>query len=477
MEVIFYTEFSKRHNSTKNPESSGAVSVGVTKEVNLKDNCDLISPSFFVADVNKYVYCKAFGWYYFITGDGYDINNAHYVTCKIDVLGTWKTEINNHSAFVKYSSSLFNEFIKDERIATTGKMISKSIRLSLDNYISEEETFMWLLTTYACDEDDLANNGIKSYLFTNAEWLYLIQALFVDGESFFGSLEQSFSDLKDAIIDISCIPFANNITMGAPTNDVIIGKYHTHVYGHFADHGAIIINDGMPLTDLHKSDFRIMEPYTYCTLFLPFIGNVSISPEELQNAGSLFFTIIGNILTRKITYIVYVGSGNVKDNSAKIIGIYHGNFGIQIPLAYLYNDNAVGFIQDSVKAAAGVAMAAGGAIAGNPVVAAMGLSSALTSEVSAFIKANTKSTSMIGGLSGNYGWSNCPYIKLQIYTPEVTEEPINLAELYGRPLLKVKRIGDLSGYCETRGFSFNGSVMDSIRQMINQYMDAGVYLE
>ena len=55
MEVIFYTEFSKRHNSTKNPESSGAISVGVTKEVNLKDNCDLISPSFFVADVNKYV--------------------------------------------------------------------------------------------------------------------------------------------------------------------------------------------------------------------------------------------------------------------------------------------------------------------------------------------------------------------------------------------------------------------------------------
>lgn len=477
MEITLYSDFSKRNNSTKNPDTPGAISVSVTLNVALKEQCSKIKPSFFITNITDFVYCKAWDWYYYITNIAYDINGAQYIECELDVLGTWRDDIMSTRAFVKYSSNKFNEFIKDERICTTGKMISKSSRLSLDGYISEQETYTYLLTTYSCDEEEYGNNGIRSYYLTNAEMTYLIQALFVNGESFFGSIEQSFDDLKNAIIDISCIPFAVAETMGEQC-EVIIGKYNTHCMAHGASTEAVIINDGLPLSNiLNKNDFRVMEPYTYCRLYLPFVGLVDISPEELQNAGALFFTIISNILTRKITYIVYVGSGNVTDNNAKILGIYHGTFGIQIPIAYLYNDNAQGFITDAFKAGGSAAMVVGGAMSGNGVVAAMGAASLIQSEVSAFMKANTLSTSMIGGLSGNYGWSTCPYIKLEVFTPEVSAEPSSLAELYGRPLLQVSDMSELTGYVETKGFEIDISAPKSIKDKINDLMDSGVYLE
>ena len=477
MEVILYTEFSKRSNSTKNPESPGAISVSVTRDLKLKDACSILKPSFFIADTNKYVYAKAFGCYYFVTNDAYAINGAHYIDLEIDPLGTYKQQIFEHSGFVKYSTSNYNEFILDSRITTTGKMVSKSLSLSLDDYISERETGMWLLTTFVSDQDDAQLCGVRNYLFTNAEWQYFIQALFVGGESFFGSLKQAFADLKDCIVNVAYVPFANSEAMGDQTSDVVLGKWHSECSAHYATTEAIVINDGLPLTGLNRSDFRIASPYTYCTLFLPFVGCVDISSEELQNAGSLFFTIIYNLFTQKITYIVYVGSGNVKDNTAKILGIYHGECGIRIPLAYLTNENAQSFLTESVKAGTSFAGAAAGILAGNPVVAAVGVASTIANEVSAFMKANTSSAKMMGSLSGNYGWSNCPLIKLQIFTPEVSDDPDDLLELYGRPLMQVAKIGDLTGYCETRGFSFEGSVMDSVRDMINDAMDTGVYLE
>lgn len=475
MEVTLYTEFSKRRNSTKNPESPGAISFSITKNVVLKDKCNMLRPSFFLSDTNGYVYLKFRNWYYFIMSESYDVNGAHYIECEIDVLGTWRNIIFNTSAFVKYSTSKFNEFIRDDRIATTGKMISQSYHLSLDDYISDHETFMYQIVTYSGDPDDNTKCGIVIYLLTNAEMQYLLQALFDSGDSFFGNIEQTFDDLKNAIIDLSCVPFANN-EMGAQV-EIIIGKFKTGCMGHYASEEAIIINEPLSLSGLNKNDFRILEPYTYGKLFLPFVGIVNISCEELQNAGSLLFTIIANRITRKITYIVYIGAGDIKSDNAKILGIYHGTYGIQIPLAYLHNENVGQFIAETVKATTGAVAMIGGAMTGNAVMAVGGAATFISSEVSAFMKANTQTTTMLGGMSGNYGWSNCPYIKLEIFTPEVTAEPETLAPLYGRPLLQVEQIGNLTGYCETRGFSIDISAPETVKEMINAYMDNGVYLE
>lgn len=476
MEIILYSDFSKRNNSTKNPDTPGAISVSVTLNVALKEQCSKIKPSFFITNITDFVYCKAWDWYYYITNIAYDINGAQYIECELDVLGTWRDAIMSTRAFVKYSSSKYNEFIKDERIATTGKMIAKSSSLSLADYISEHDTYMYLLTTYSCDEEEYGNNGIRSYYLTNAEMTYLIQALFVNGESFFGSIEQSFADLKDAIIDISCVPWAVAETMGEQC-EVIIGKYNTHCMAHGASTEAVVINDAIILSEVLPKDFRIMSPYSYGKLYLPFVGVVDISLEEAQLSGLLFFGIISNVLTRKITYIVYTGSSNVTDAKAQVLGVYHGTFGIQIPIAYLYNDNAQGFIGDAFSAGGSLAVAIGGAMTGQYVPAVWGAASFIQSEVSAFMKANTKSTSMIGGLSGNYGWSYCPRIKLEVFTPEVSAEPDSLTGLYGRPLLQVATMNELSGYVETRGFEIDISAPSTIKDKINELMDSGVYLE
>ena len=88
-----------------------------------------------------------------------------------------------------------------------------------------------------------------------------------------------------------------------------------------------------------------------------------------------------------------------------------------------------------------------------------------------------KDFSTMGGFGGGYGEELITGYYLIEYTFDTQTEPSELRGLYGRPLCKVVRIGDLSGYVQTHGFSIELSAMDTVRDMINALMDSGVYLE
>lgn len=458
MEAILYTEFSKRRNSTKNPTSPSAVSVGVTKNVTLKENCSLLYPKLFIADTNGYVYMKFMGWYYFIKDSSYDINGAHYIECEIDVLGTWRDVILATSAFVRYSTIEYNTRIPDTRISTlTGVSITH-----YNNLISEiyQDNTMW--EYYLCV---LSESGIDHWLLTQTEMRFLMNELVQNGSSIWGSLTTQMEDALACLLKCRICPIAETAFSGSREGEYVkLGEYTTGVTAFHLNSPFFNSEDFVDVTV--PSDFRIIEPYTYCKVTLPFVGVIDLSLDELYGVSKLYFSMSGNASTGKITYRLFRDNHSITSSDANVIGEYNGEFGCDIPIGGQEMQNPIGTI-------AGMASMAAMALNPNPV----SVSSAINATRQAYMGMQ-KTTSMVGGFGGNGGWAFDRRLKVELFSKNLSENPDNMLALYGRPLDAVRNLSLLSGgYVETDGFSIDISAPSTVKDMINNFMDTGVYLE
>ena len=462
MEVIFYTEFSKRRNSTKNPTSPGAISVSVTKDVKLKDRCSRLEPSFFVADTNGYVYCKAWGWYYFVTDEAYDINGAHYINCEIDVLGTWRDIIKATSAYVVYSSSNYSADVIDSRIA-------HKTDISVD-YNSETSPFQdngcFIITTA---NNDSLYGGVTSYAISASAMQSVIQDL-IDDDSLWDSLQALFSDVSSGVLSCRYVPLDREYFSSQQAGYVTIGSMtFANAFGYITD-GHI---SDVAVIDIPRryTDFRNVSMTRYM-LALPFIGVVDLDAMELRGDTQIQVLMEGNCVTGVINYSVEVNGA--------VLNTYSGSFGRTIPVGSSVTD-VMGVVQGYATAGASVV---GGIFAGMtpaPSVAAMGQLAAVGGLISGIAQATMsglkKDFSVNGSFGGGYGEFIIPNYYLIEYTIDSQTEPSELTELYGRPLNKVVSLATLTGFVETKGFSIDISAPETVKELINMYLDSGVYLE
>lgn len=106
--------FAKRANSTKQPTGLSGTDFNVV----LKDKCSYDKPVFRLQnsgtlDIN---YIQWGRWYYFVTDISYVRDDLFDVTCDLDVLATYKTEIGQTSAFVLYDTAANTEIV-DRRLS------------------------------------------------------------------------------------------------------------------------------------------------------------------------------------------------------------------------------------------------------------------------------------------------------------------------------------------------------------------------
>ena len=462
MEVIFYSEFSKRRNSTKNPESPGAISVSVTKQVTLKERCSKLRPSFFVGDVTGYVYCKAWGWYYFVTNEEYDVNGAHYIECEIDVLGTWRNAIKATSAFVVYSSSNYSSEVIDTRIA-------HRTTIGVD-YNSETSPF----TSNGCFIITTANNdaqygGVTSYAISTDAMQSIMQEM-IDDDSLWDSLQALFSDVTSGVLSCRYVPLDREYFSSSSGGYVTIGSMvFANAFGYITDgHISDVAVINIPR---RYNDFRNVSMTRYM-LALPFIGVVDLDSLELKDDTQIQIIMEGNCVTGVINYSVEVNGA--------VLNTYSGSFGRTVPVGASVTD-VMGVVQGYATAGASVV---GGVLAGMtpaPTIAAMGQLAAVGTLLSGIAQATMsgfkKDFTVCGSFGGGYGEYIIPNYYLIEYTIDSQTDPSELTELYGRPLDKVVNLSALTGFVETKGFSIDISAPDIVKEKINMYMDSGVYLE
>ena len=457
MQVTLYSNFSKRENSTKQPTSI----VGITKDLKLKDSCSRIRPSFFIADVRDFTYLQAWGNYYFIRNSAFDINGAQYIDCELDYLATWKAQINNTSAFVKYSSSNYSSNVNDDRIAQEVTN-TYDYHTETSMFTSENRTVIVSIGT------DL---GACIYAFTVYNFIEFCGELMDENNNLFDSLIKQYSNVSNAILYARELPISYSDFDETETT-IVIGNYtftraRAKIIAPKINAGSTT-SMGKHLTELVEmpipwiyNDFRRNRNYTKLNLFLPFLGVVEVDTKSVIGFNSFYIRMVLNVLTGSINYILSTDEGR--------FATFTGECGRLLPVSSNMQ-NAIGVVNNAINMTAGLLTAN----LGNPVA---GFSSYLSNAVGATWNAHRDNISTIGGYGGSYGEQFVANYMIMCIATNCRTEPSELTTLYGRPCFKVLPISSLSGYVETSGFSIELDTYTDARNIINRLMDTGVYLE
>ena len=86
----------------------------------MRDSLNVVDPVFLVQATTQYdranaVYCEELGRYYFITGKEWIRTGLLAISCHVDVLMTYRTDILNNSGIISRNSNLFNGYLPDNR--------------------------------------------------------------------------------------------------------------------------------------------------------------------------------------------------------------------------------------------------------------------------------------------------------------------------------------------------------------------------
>lgn len=466
MEILVFTDFEKRKNSTKRPNDED----GVVKNVTLKDTCSLVNPSFFFGDTLAITYIKAWGYYYFVDRVAFDINGAQYMNCSMDVLASFKEKILDTKAYVLYSSSDYSVNIIDNRISQTINK-RKEINVEETMFVSNPDAGCICLTVSAFDY------GTHTVIMTKERFKDLQKALINEQDrNILEDLVMFFGDAVGGTISAREIPIPYS-AFDAVERVVSLGTWNSEILGKHVD-AYLYERVDIEIPWLYN-DFRRCSNFTNFVLTLPFVGNVELAPENLIGHSELRIEISTSAATGVVIYGVWTDSGVGEVN--KLIGTYSGNFGRQIPIG-TDQINAVGFLGGMTTAGAGmitgmtknlgIPLGLGGLGGGM-----LSMATVLAGIATATIAANKQDFTTIGGFDGGYGERITASIYLQTQVNESRIEPSEITDLYGRPCMKERKITGLTGYVETLGFDIELNSISEIKDLINSAMDKGVYIE
>lgn len=455
MRAIFY-KFSKRKNSTAVPNGQGN-----ERNLTVKNGSSIITPTFLVAGESfDYNYCSFNGRYYWITDITSVRNELWEVQCRVDVLASWKNEILNSKAFVKYSSSDTNQSIKDGRNVVTSNVERTASYLNMQMF---DVKGSYILATLSGPASEAINNSFSVLYGMEAGSLGALAQEFNSPDAL-TAIRQYFDNPTETIVFCRWLP--RNL-IGGPTRIIPIkfGDYESSVTGTLIEE-----NYETEIGDItipwQKSDFRNYEPYSSAILYLPGVGNVSIPLSSLAGLDVLSIQCVMDYVTNQIHYQVTDGTG------ANIIGTYSGSVGVDIPISAIQSGNVGGILAGIGGIAGGIgAVATGGMSLGAAAAIGGGLYAAGVSSLSQNIRAT-------GSFSGGYNVkAGGTTIHLEIFRNQSVQEPAEYADTIGNPCMKTRTISGLSGYCQTEDFQVSGDMTDTEKSEINNLMNGGVYIE
>lgn len=472
--TIYAGNVSKRKNSTLQP------SLGASFDVLLKTPTSLHTPTFTInAGSFDYNYLKWGDRYYFVTDVVSRNNNLWEVSAVVDVLATYKSEILNTTAYVLYDS-VPNTELPDNRLPMkTTKTVSAATAAC--PFVPDGGCYILSITgsnnstgVYKCTEAELAAliddvafiydnlwapdprnpKPVKpsgshnlwdwfEYLATTCAWIF---------EALWSPISQAFGSghIPENLRDCRFIPF----NVGVPTGQIPIylgtfltqqslGKLSTETV-----HRTATVNIPWQATD-----YRRRSPYTEIYLYLPYIGMVKLSSENLTGQSSL--SVAYTLALRDGSMICTVTSGS------EIIGQYSGNVGASVPVG-ISNVNLPKAAQSVIS---GVANAAAKNYGG------VGMS-ALN-----FGDAITPNFTCIGGLDGIAAIGANQNITCYTVYHDTIAAPNSALATIGAPSMCPKSLGSLTGYCQCLDAHVAAAAESQELDEIDAFLNSGFYIE
>jgi len=451
MTITYWTNFSKRKNSTKRPTS------GTDATVTLKQPTSIESPEFTLTDANaaNITYFKIGDHYYFVADTIRLTNDTVRVIGRQDVLATYKSAIGSTTALIARSSSNYNKYLRDEMVSTfTTKTSDQHAALSMPF----SSTGCYIVSVV--NKIASASGYVCTYIM-NASTMESL-ALWLSGDGTYSGdpwttiqseLIMQFGDCFDCIRGVKWIPVDYSTASAAGTaENVYVGKFYTGFNAYKVSNTTPLVDSAtIDLTDIIPDDFRAASPYSTVDVYIPFYGLVPIPGEYCTSSIGVDYHI--DLTACDCHVAIYT-------TDSKILASIHYELGIDTPIAQI-GRTAVAVTQSALGVAAS-------ALSLNPI----GMASAGLGLISSVASNGVSQKGSIGGRSMAH-WPNI----FAVGTVSGTTLPDDLTAVMGRPCMEVLQISSLSGYvqCINASVALNGR--DADRDEVNSYLNSGFFYE
>lgn len=475
MATAYYYTTAKRHNSTLQPTG------GQSFDIQLKGGCDLITPTFLLATagIPAYSMIQFNGKYYFVDRVRSVREGLYELDCSIDVLATYKTQIQAMSAYVLYHSHANTE-LSDKRLGVqtaktlqsaegtfdllgngsgTNSVVIVSItgKSSIGLYAISQATAKEL--TYNIDdwyENDI-QMGQRPQI---GDFADLLEALSWSCGAWWETLKQFMATGKvsESIRSAMMLPLPVS-AIGGFTENIQLGNYLSDLQGTRINDR--IFSDGCTVNiPWQASDWRRNAPYHEVYLYIPYVGLITISPSDIIGYTSLSISVSLDLASGDAIFRVYNGNHT--------IGQYSANLGASFPIG----SSNVTPVQTGTSLVTGIAGTAGALLTGGASAIIAGTAGAV-----GLVNVLNGQPASIGG---NYGGAALGIgSKAVCFTVfhDTIAAPSSMRATVGEPTNQVISLSGVSGYVQTLAASVSGAMNDWERNEINRLLDGGIYIE
>lgn len=472
MTIYYWTNFSKRKNSTKRPSGTGT-----SKTVVLKEGTSIERPTF-VFSSNDFTinYIQAFGHYYFVDDIKSVRNDLIEVSCSMDVLATFKTEIGSYTAFIERSATHINSLIPDPYVTMLNSETLQENSYSVTDLFTAGGVYIisvlnnlgsgaGFTTYYMTDKANIM--ALAAYV--NTDWGSAISP----GSDETGAtnritdwLQATFLKTADSIIDCIWVPF------NLPSPPVSFASQETLKIGVDSVSGVTgyrftspgLISESYTVSIPHYySDFRKGAPYTVGKMFLPGFGIVDFNPLDFG----------GDTIT--VTFDADYTTGDVmcyfKDLSGKIISTYSYNVAVSCPVGKVSANAAgtAGGILSTLGSVATAIASEGGKAVSAGVAAISGAANTLATAVAPSVS--------VHGAKGGRAIINNGLDLICTTISKLTTQPSDLGPAQGRMSMGRAALSSCSGYVRCSDASIEIAGMESEKDAVNNFLNSGFYYE
>lgn len=436
--------FFKRQNSTLQPASGTGRSVDVV----LKKETSLNNPRFLLyGNMPAENYCTFESAYYFIDDIVSVRDDLWEISCTLDVLATFKSEILATSCYIERCTG-GNPDLQDDLVipgaSTSNYSVIENIGISTTGCFLLSCVGITGVQTYIMSLSEL--HGLLSDIQTWADNLIQPAATELDVLKQIGTQIISAGNAMECIRDCRWVPFSD-IPGLLPSGGISMGLYRVQRNPLYVS--TPITTKTFSLTiPFSRNGFLRQKPYTEVNLYLPFVGNVTIDTPRFASSTSMNINFSRNNRSGEIAYKIMVGG--------ETVGCYGAATAIPVPVGV---SNITP--QSLISSIGGAAIAA----SYNPIGA-----------VGAALSMQTTNT-CVGSIQGGAGAGLPSDIVLSVIERSVSGTPGNMSAVQGIPLCDTRTLSNLSGYVKTRGASVQSIGRGALREQVNQLLDSGIFLE
>lgn len=266
------------------------------------------------------------------------------------------------------------------------------------------------------------------------------------------TLSKLFNDPMDAVIGLHEL-YATPAVSGGAT--IRCGYLDSGINANLVGSRYTTINCGSVVVEEYYQNYLDYSPYTSCFIYLPFVGIVPVSSDD----------IIGNAVN--VTYHIDSYTGCciavvtvAKEGYSSTVYQFEGNCAVEIPISSGYQSSLM----------SGLLAVAGTAITSSPTV---GMTAAHIGR--AGLGKNTVQHS--GSFGSSYGamGNKVPYI---IVKRPVQKKVYNYSQYYGYPAHKMVYVGNCENYLRAKEVRVTSTTATNVeKDMIVNLLKSGVYVK